>query len=128
MNKDASLKINDQKIVLLILGNDDTGKKTVARKWMSNYNMQSEDNRTIYKIFTFLFEDIIENERISCLVEIRVMNGDEIETDIKVNSSFFKGAYGAFVITRIDDYMTFQEYFIIINFYKVELSGKKKLT
>jgi hypothetical protein len=109
MNKDTSLKTNDQKLVLLMIGNDDTGKKTLARQWMNKYTMESEENRTYYKIFNFLFDDCIDNEKISIFVEIRVMNGDEIETDLKVNSSFYKGAYGAFVVTNIEEFMSFQE-------------------
>lgn len=44
-------------------------------------------------------------------------SGDELETDLKINSVFFKKAYGAFVVTSIDDYLSFQEYVRIIIYF-----------
>ena len=109
MNKDNSLKSNDQKIILLMVGNDDTGKKSISKQWMSKNQNESEESRTFYKTFSFLYEDVIEDEKVSNIVEIRVMNGDEIDTELKINSAFFKGALGAFVVTSIEDFMSFQE-------------------
>jgi hypothetical protein len=35
--------------------------------------------------------------------------GDEIETDLKINMPFYKNAYGAFVVTDVLEYITFQD-------------------
>ena len=35
--------------------------------------------------------------------------GDEIDTDLKINSSFYKKALGAFVVTAIKDNLSFLE-------------------
>jgi hypothetical protein len=111
MNKDSSLKSTEQKIVFLVVGNNNTGKKSIANAWM-NLSKSAEftqENRTFYNIYSFLLEDVIDNENLSNIVEIRVMNGDEIDTDLKVNATFYKGALGAFVVTKDIDYLSFQE-------------------
>ncbi len=110
MKKDLTLKGNEQKTVFLILGNDDTGKKSIVKQWTNKYIIDSEENRTFYKTTNIQYEDNIEDEKILVPVELRIMNGDEIETDLKVNSSFFKGALGAFIVTSIEEFMSFQEY------------------
>jgi len=110
MNKDQSLRAKDRKVTLLVVGNDDTGKKSITRQWMNKYTGESEECRAFYKIFNLLYEDFIDDERkVSIPVEIRVINGDELDTDMKINASYFKGALGAFVVTAIDEFMSFQE-------------------
>lgn len=109
MNKDLSLKANEHKVVFLMVGNDETGKKSIAKHWANKYIIEYEENRTFYKTINISYEDIIDDEKVSFPIEIRIMNGDEIETDLKINSAFFRGALGAFVVTSIDDFLSFQD-------------------
>jgi hypothetical protein len=123
MNKDKSLKAHEQKLVLLMVGNNETGKKTICREMIKNHQLVSEENKTFYISYSFTYEEAIENCKLTLPVEIRVMNGkdillihhlhyykgDELDTDLKINSSFFKKAYGAFVVSAIDDHLSFQE-------------------
>jgi GTPase SAR1 family protein len=109
MNKDLTLKSNIQKFILLIVGNDGVGKKSIARKWANKYKVESEENRSFYYSINFLFDDKLDDENIKMPVEIRILNGDEISTNLKNISSFFKNSLGAFVVTSISDNLSFQE-------------------
>ncbi len=116
MNKDLplSLKSNKEKLILLMLGNDGSGKKSIIKKWINSPNISKskspvEENRSFYKTVNLIYDYKFDNQTVEIPVEIRVMNGDEIETDLKINANFFKGAYGAFIVTNITDFMSFQE-------------------
>jgi hypothetical protein len=109
MNKDLSLKSNENNLVLLVVGNDDTGKKSIVSNWMNKYIPDSEEQKTYYKIFYFHYKDTIDDEEISLKAEVRVINGEEFEADLKDIAVFFKGALGAFVTTSIDEYVSFQD-------------------
>jgi hypothetical protein len=75
MNKDHSLKQSEPRVVLLMCGNDDVGKKSICRQWMIRYESVSEDNKTFYKTFSFCIEEVVDGVRLTLPVEIRVMNG-----------------------------------------------------
>jgi hypothetical protein len=109
MNKDLSLKSNENNLVLLVVGNDDTGKKSIVSSWMNKNIPDSEEQKTFYKIFYFQYKDTIDEEELSLKVEVRIINGEEFESDLKDIAIFFKGALGAFVITSIDEYVSFQD-------------------
>lgn len=109
MNKDNSLKVEENNLVLLIVGNDDTGKKSIVSSWMNKFIPESEETKTFYKIFYFTYEDTFEEDQICFKVEVRVINGEEFDSDLKHLSPFFKGALGAFVVTSIDEFVSFQD-------------------
>jgi hypothetical protein len=76
MNKDQSLKANDQKLVLLMAGNDDTGKKSIVKQWCRNNPDVVEENKTFYKSYSFLqILDFIDESPITLPIEIRILNG-----------------------------------------------------
>jgi hypothetical protein len=114
MKKDQTLKTEEHKMVFLMAGNSGVGKKNIIKQWKSNilnhnYQFLSEGNESYYTSYNFDFEETIENTKINFTIEIRVLNGDELETEIKSKMKYFKGAYGAFIVTSIDDFMSFQE-------------------
>jgi uncharacterized repeat protein (TIGR01451 family) len=49
----------------------------------------------------------IDNNQVSIPIEIRILNSDEIETELKINAAFFKEALGGFIVTSIDDENSF---------------------
>jgi ABC-type branched-subunit amino acid transport system ATPase component len=109
MNKDLSLKSNKDKLIFLIVGNNGVGKKSIAKKWTNKYKIKSEDNRTFFHSINLEYEDYVEDEILKIPMEIRILNSEEMETALKNNWSFFKGSMGAFVVTSISDFMSFQE-------------------
>jgi hypothetical protein len=112
MKKD--LKTEENKMVFLIAGNSAVGKKGILTQWKNNmnqnYHFMSEIDKSYYSSYNFECEELIDGIKFSFIIEIRVLNGDELETEIKSKMEYFKGAYGAFVVTAIDDFMSFQEY------------------
>ena len=108
MNQDIALKKEEFKMVLLVCGDPQTGKKTIVNNWIKDKE-NNIDNKSFYKVYTFSHEEMIESTPINIPCEIRILNSDEFETELKINSQFFKGALGAFVCTSIDDEISFQE-------------------
>lgn len=108
MNKDSALRKETQKMVLLVCGDPKTGKKTLVNAWKKN-NSTIEENKSFYKVFSFTHTEKIDDIDVDIPCEIRILNSDEIETELKINSAFFKGALGAFVTTSITDETSFQE-------------------
>jgi GTPase SAR1 family protein len=115
MKKDQSLKSEEHKMVFLMAGNSGVGKNAIINQWKNNLfnhnqSYTTEEDKSYYTSFNFRYEETIDDYRVNFTVELRVLNGDELETEIKSKMEFFKGAYGAFVVTSIDDFMSFQEY------------------
>jgi hypothetical protein len=75
MNKDKSLKTQDEKLILLMVGNNETGKKTICKEMMKNYQFINEENKTFYISLNFIFEDTINELKLTLPIELRVMNG-----------------------------------------------------
>jgi hypothetical protein len=115
MKKDQSIKIEEQpKMVILMAGNSGVGKNAIISQWKnnmfgSNLIAIDDEDKSYYHTFNFTYEETIEDAKFTFLIELRVLNGDELETEIKSKLEFFKGAYGAFIVTAIDDFMSFQE-------------------
>jgi len=96
----------------LICGNDGVGKESIVKEWMKKketFKFESEEDKSFYKIYYFSYEHKSEDINIYLTLEIRVLNGDELETDLKINMPFYKNAYGAFIVTDINEYITFQD-------------------
>jgi hypothetical protein len=112
MRKD--LKFEENRMVFLMAGNSGVGKREIVTQWKNNlqnssYNFIAESDKSYYTSYTFDYEDQVEGNKVTFTIEIRVLNGDELETEIKSKMEYFKGAYGAFIVTAIDDFMSFQE-------------------
>ena len=105
MDKDKTLN-NEKKIILLICGDSKTGKKTLVNNWLKEIEYKEKDY-TFYKEYIFSIEEIIDEKKENILIEIRILNSDELESDSKINSSFFKNAYGGFIINSIDNEQSF---------------------
>jgi hypothetical protein len=78
MNKDMGLKKEEMKLIFLIAGNTDTGKKSIAKQWLSKVHFEFEENKTFYKTYHFTFEDIVDDMRLSIPGEIRILNGNNV--------------------------------------------------
>lgn len=76
MNKDNSLRKEETKLVLLLVGNPDTGKKSIAKQWLGK-SFEMKEHKTFYTTYHFTYEDLSDEERISIPGEIRVLNGKE---------------------------------------------------
>ena len=105
MDKDKSLQ-KGKKMVLLICGDPNTGKKTIVNKWLNNIQF-TENDHSFYKDYLFTYNLTIDNNQVSIPIEIRILNSDEIETELKINAAFFKEALGGFIVTSIDDENSF---------------------
>ncbi len=105
MDKDKSLQ-KGKKVVLLICGDPNTGKKTIVNKWLNNIQF-TENDYSFYKVYLFTYQETIDNNQVSIPIEIRILNSDEIETELKINAAFFKEALGGFIVTSIDDENSF---------------------
>ena len=105
MDKDKSLQ-KGKKMVLLICGDPQTGKKTIVNKWLNNIEY-TENDHSFYKDYIFSYQETIDNNKVSIPIEIRILNSDEIETELKINAAFFKEALGGFIVTSIDDENSF---------------------
>ena len=105
MDKDKSLQ-KGKKMVLLICGDPNTGKKTIVNKWLNNIEF-TENDHSFYKDYLFTYNQTIDNNQVSIPIEIRILNSDEIETELKINAAFFKEALGGFIVTSIDDENSF---------------------
>ena len=111
MDKDTSLnKKEDYKMVLLVCGDPQTGKKTIVNNWLKDKEKdKSIESKTFYQVYNFVHTEQIDSGSINIPMEIRILNGDEFETELKLNSEFFKGALGAFVTVSMDNISTFQD-------------------
>jgi len=102
MEKDLNLSKEEKKIILLICGDAKVGKKTIVKNWLKNRKFTQIDKGNYY-VFQFTYEI----EKISIDFEIRILNSEEIDADLKINSNFFKNCLGAFVIVNIEDESSF---------------------
>ncbi len=119
MKKDSNLKSNDNKLVFLLVGNKGVGKSEVLKYLKSNIqnqkiNFDYDENKSYYYTYFFNYNDNIDNINVNIPIEIRVIHGEDMESDLKNIAPYFKNAYGAFMLTSINDYISFQEYFNII--------------
>ena len=102
MEKDLNLSKEEKKIILLICGDAKVGKKTIVKNWLKNRKFTKIDKGN-YLVFQFFYEI----EKNSIPIEIRILNSEEIDTDLKINSNFFKNSFGGFVIVNIEDESSF---------------------
>ena len=105
MDKDKSLQ-KGKKMVLLICGDPKTGKKSIVNSWLKNIEYK-ENAHSFFKDYSFSYETTIDDVKVSIPTEIRILNSDEIETELKINAAFFKEALGGFIVTSIDDENSF---------------------
>lgn len=106
MNKDLFLKSNDVKLILLICGDSKTGKKTIVKGIIKD-NKFTEKEQTSFKSYFFTDEETVGKSTILIPIELRVLNSDEIDSDLKSNKTFFSEALGAFVVNSITDNNSF---------------------
>ena len=107
MDKDSLLKQNEIKLIILICGDSKTGKKTIVKQIIGErkFTTKSNDKFTSY---SFNIDEFLGKSLISVPVEIRILNSEELETELKTNKQFFNGALGAFVVTSITDNNSFE--------------------
>ena len=106
MNKDSLLKSNDVKLILLICGDKQTGKKTIVKGIIKEKEYTKKDQATFTSYF-FTHEEVIGRSTILIPIELRVLNSEELETELKLNKTFFNEALGAFVVNSILDNNSF---------------------
>ena len=106
MDKDINLSKEENKIILLICGDPKTGKKTIVKNWLKNINYKEIDKGS-YRLYTFNHEENNNKEKVLIPCEIRILNSEEFETELKINSNFFKNALGGFVVVNIEDESSF---------------------
>ena len=106
MDKDSLLNQNEVKLIILICGDSKTGKKTIVKQIIGEkkYNTKSNDKFTSYSFST---NEFLGKSMISVPVEIRVLNSEEQENELKANKEFYSDALGAFVVTSITDNNSF---------------------
>ena len=106
MNEDLSLQQEDVKLILLICGDSQTGKKTIVKCLINNRQYTKKEYST-YKSYFFKHEEVIRKATISIPIELRILNSEELETKLKLNKAFFADALGAFVVNSITDNNSF---------------------
>ena len=106
MDKDSLLKQNEVKLIILICGDSKTGKKTIVKQIIGErkFTFKSNDKFTSYSFNT---DEFLGKSMISVPVEIRILNSEEQESELKSNKEFFNDALGAFVVTSITDNNSF---------------------
>ena len=106
MNKDSLLKSNDVKLILLICGDKETGKKTIVKGIIKEKEYTKKEQASFTSYF-FTHEEVIGRSSILIPIELRVLNSEELETELKMNKTFFNEALGAFVVNSILDNNSF---------------------
>jgi len=106
MNEDLSLQAEEVKLILLICGDSQTGKKTIVKGIINNRQYTKKQYST-YKSYFFKHEEVIRKSTISIPIELRILNSEELETKLKLNKAFFTDALGAFVVNSIIDNNSF---------------------
>ena len=106
MDQDLSLKSSDVKMILLICGDSKTGKKSIAKGIYNNKTCTKKEHPTFVS-YSFTYEETIGKSSIKIPIELRILNSDELDTELKLNKAFFNEALGAFVINSITDNNSF---------------------
>ena len=106
MNKDLSLKSNDVKMILLICGDSKTGKRTIVKGMIKDKHYTKKEQAS-FKSYFFTHEEVIGKSNILIPIELRILNSDELDTELKLNKTFFNEALGAFVVNSITDNNSF---------------------
>lgn len=75
MNTDLALKKEEMKMIVLICGNPQTGKKLLVSSWIKEKNGVIE-KKVFYEVFTFDFKETIDNIPITLSCEIRILNSE----------------------------------------------------
>lgn len=127
MNRDLQLKKNENKFIFLVCGDGKTGKKTIVEKFLSNFKIESHEEKSFYESYRFHLEYSSQNEQIMIPAEIRILHSEELSSDLKTLKSFYEGALGAFVVVSLEDFKYFTKYIINDINIIVELNGKKTL-
>ena len=106
MNNDLSLISNDVKMILLICGDSKTGKKSIVKGIIKDKNYTKKD-KISFKSYFFNHEETIGKSNITIPIELRVLNSEELDTELKLNKTFYGEALGAFVVNSITDNNSF---------------------
>ena len=106
MDKDLALKSDDVKLIILICGDKQTGKKTIVKQIIGDRKFKTKENINFISYF-FNSDEFLGKSIISVPVDIRILKSEELETELKSNKAFFSDALGAFVVTSITDNNSF---------------------
>jgi septin family protein len=109
MNKDKSLQKQQKKFVILIAGDSDVGKKTIAQNFVSNFSEVKPIERSNFMCYQFEFPYTTDyEEEYTIPAEIRVCQY-EVEEDPKLYKDYFKDVLAAFVVTSFDNIASFEK-------------------
>jgi GTPase SAR1 family protein len=106
MDNDLSLKSQDIKLILLICGDSKTGKRSIVKSILKDKEFTKKQHPSFKSIF-FTHEETIGNSSISIPIELRILNSGELDTELKLNKTFYNEALGAFVVNSIIDNNSF---------------------
>ena len=106
MNKDLSLKSNKAKLIILICGDSKTGKHSIVNEIIKDKDVTKTELSSFQSIL-FDHEEVIGKSKISIPIELRILGSDQLDTELKMNKTFFAEALGAFVVNSITDNNSF---------------------
>ena len=107
MEQDSTLNSNQVKMIILVCGDSKVGKKTLVKQIIGERKFTKKENAN-FTTYSFNSDEFLGKSLISVPVEIRILNSEELETELKTNKQFFNGALGAFVVTSITDNNSFE--------------------
>ena len=67
----------------------------------------TKKEQTSFKSYFFAHEEFIGKSSILIPIELRILNSEELDTELKLNKTFFNEALGAFVVNSITDNNSF---------------------
>jgi septin family protein len=79
MNKDKSLKESEKKLVFLICGNAEVGKKSFVNNILHKLNLQeamNPEDKSFYIVYNFKLKRKIDDHTIPIPIEIRILNSN----------------------------------------------------
>lgn len=106
MNNDLSLISNDVKMILLVCGDSKTGKKSIVKGIIKDKKYTKKDKAS-FRSYFFNHEETIGKSNITIPIELRILNSEELDTELKLNKTFYNEALGAFVVNSITDNNSF---------------------
>lgn len=103
MKNDIALnKPQDNKFIILILGDSEEDKQKFVEKYLKSSKIDfTKEEKTFFISYLYSLPSSATLPEIN--FEIRILNSGEIDTELKIHKIFFAGAMGAFIMTSILD-------------------------
>ena len=90
------------KLIILICGDNKTGKHSIVNEITKDKDVTKTELSSFQSIL-FDHEEVIGKSKISIPIELRILGSDQLDTELKMNKTFFAEALGAFVVNSITD-------------------------